>query len=128
MPYPDENGQAPQPPNPTEERSERGKRSNRNVMAVTSTKTTVIGATPLQGKPNMSRHNRHRRGKRRDILPADVISIAGGFAIAAVPAIVAGFDFSNGHLYRGFSFAGMAFLIAALPLGAFLFQYLRGGE
>ena len=127
MPYPDENDQAPQPPNPTEERSERGKHSNRNVLAVTSTKATAIGATPQQAKPDVGSHDRHP-GKRRDILPADVISIAGGFAIAAVPATVAVVDFSNGHLYRGFSFAGMAFLIAALPLGAFLFQYLRGGE
>jgi hypothetical protein len=64
--------------------------------------------------------------KRRDILPTNIISIVGAIAIAAVPATVADFDFTNGHLYRGSSFAGMAFLIAALPLGAFLFQYLRG--
>ena len=76
---------------------------------------------------HMSQHNPNSK-KRRDILPTGVISIVGAIAIAAVPATVAVVDFSNGHLYRGFSFAGMAFLIAALPLGAFLFQYLRGGE
>ena len=127
MPYPDENDQAPQPPDPTEELSERGKHSNRNVLAVTSTKATAIGATPQQAKPDVGSHDRHP-GKRRDILPADVISIVGGFAIAAVPATVAAMDFSNGHLYRGSSFAGMAFLIAGIPSVGFLFDYLRSGE
>ena len=127
MPYPDENGQASQPPNPTEELSEREKRSNRNVLAAATTSATAMGVAPLQGKPDMRGCKRHP-GKRRDILSTDVISIVGAFAIAAVPATVAVTDFSNGHLYRGFSFAGMAFLIVGIPLAGFLFDYLRSGD
>lgn len=127
MPYPDENGQASHPPSPTEELSERGKRSNRNVLAAAATSATAMGVASQQAKPDMRGCKRHP-GKRRDILPTDVISIVGAIAIAAMPATAAVTDFSNGHLYRGFSFAGMAFLIAGIPSVGFLFDHLRSRE
>lgn len=125
MPYPDEDDQASHPPSPTEELSERGKRSNRNLLAAATTSATAMGVAPQQAKPDMRGCKQHP-GKRRDILSTDVISIVG--AIAAVPATVAVTDFSNGHFYRGFSFAGMAFLIAGIPSVGFLFDHLRSRE
>ena len=75
----------------------------------------------------MSSHNRSRK-TLWDILPAGVISVVGGFVIAAVLATIAGFDYSNGYLHRGSGMAIMSLPIATIPLAGFLIDYFRSGK
>ena len=61
--------------------------------------------------------NPHRKTKkkRREIVPADIITIVGGFLLATIPAVAAKSVISTGAHQTGGFLIAIAFILGAIP-------------